>query len=146
VLACALTSQSVKGRALTLLATSSAHSGGRLCTADDKVAPRGRRRWVLLTRLLIPAQVCFGPVLGVIASGLLFGSDDALLWRVGDQHLGACGWPAQGAIGPGCLEPCRPVPATASCPLASGCAWAAHGQPGPGQADIMQAARCDTGI
>ena len=92
VLACALTSQSVKGRALTLLATSSAHSGGRLCTADDKVAPRGRRRWVLLTRLLIPAQVCFGPVLGVIASGLLFGSDDALLWRVGDRLLHASIW------------------------------------------------------
>ena len=47
---------------------------------------------MLLARLLIPAQICFGPIMGVIASGLIYGSDDAHLWGVGTHLLNASIW------------------------------------------------------
>ncbi len=64
----------------------------RLINAGDQLAPKHRGKLVLLARLLIPAQICFGPVMGVIASGLIYGSDDAHLWAVGTHLLNASIW------------------------------------------------------
>ena len=69
-----------------------AHVLRRLSSAGCELAPRNKRSLILLARLLIPAQLCFGPILGVIASGLVYGSDEPRLWAAGDRLLHASIW------------------------------------------------------
>ncbi len=64
----------------------------RLSNAGERLAPKHRGKLVLLARLLIPAQICFGPVLNVIAAGLVFGSNDPQHGAVGTHLLHAGIW------------------------------------------------------
>lgn len=68
------------------------HMLRRLSSAGCELAPRNKRSLILLARLLIPAQLCFGPIMGVIASGLVYGSDEPRLWTAGDRLLHASIW------------------------------------------------------
>ncbi|KAK9845738.1 hypothetical protein WJX81_001040 [Elliptochloris bilobata] len=60
-----------------------------LSSAGCKLAPSNKKALVLLAQLLILAQLCFGPIAGVIASGLVYGGDDPRLWAAGDRLLHA---------------------------------------------------------
>lgn len=64
----------------------------RLSSAGERLAPKHRGKLVLLARLLIPAQICFGPVFNVIAAGLVFGSNNPQHGAVGTRLLHAGIW------------------------------------------------------
>ena len=64
----------------------------RLSSAGCELAPRNKRSLILLARLLIPAQLCFGPIMSAIASGLVYGNDEPRLWAAGDCLLHASIW------------------------------------------------------
>lgn len=68
------------------------HVTCRLSSAGCELAPRNKRSLILLARLLIPAQLCFGPIMGVIASGLVYGNDEPRLWAAGNRLLHASLW------------------------------------------------------